>query len=70
MQESKKRRPAPLLQVAVIREVGGSGPLCSLVLAVTVLKDVLLFVLFALNLELVALVRGGSVGRAAECLHA
>lgn len=45
------------MQIAVLKETGGKGPYCSLVLAVVVMKDVLVFVCFALNLEFVRVVR-------------
>ncbi len=40
------------LQIAVLKETEGKGPYCSLVMAVVVVKDVLLFVTFAVNIEL------------------
>ena len=46
----------------------GRGPFCSLVMSVTVVKDVLVVVMFAVNLELVAAARldfsavGGGAG--------
>lgn len=39
------------VQIAVLRETEGQGPYCSLVMAVVVVKDVLVFVMFATNLE-------------------
>lgn len=40
--------------IAVLREVDGKGPFCSLVMSVTVVKDVLVLLLFAINVEIVA----------------
>ena len=40
------------LQIAVLKETDGKGPYCSLVMAVVVVKDVLLFAMFAVNVEL------------------
>lgn len=45
------------VQIAVLKETEGKGPYCSLVMAVVVLKDVLVFVCFALNIELAKAVR-------------
>ena len=39
------------LQIAVMREMDAKGPFCSTVMAVVVVKDVLLFVCLAMNLE-------------------
>jgi hypothetical protein len=41
----------------VLKETEGRGPYCSLVMAVVVTKDVLVFICFSLNIELSALVR-------------
>ena len=63
---SVARSPASAL--AVLREMEGRGPFCSLVMSVTVVKDVLVVVMFAVNLELVAAARldfsavGGGAG--------
>ena len=46
---------SPASAIAVMREMGAAGPFCSQVMAVTVVKDVLVIVLFAVNLELIAL---------------
>ena len=47
---------SPASAIAVVREMRRpSGPFCSQVMAVTVVKDVLVIVLFAVNLELIAL---------------
>lgn len=46
---------SPASAIAVLREVDGRGPFCSLVMSVTVVKDVLVVVMFAMNLEMVAL---------------
>ena len=43
-------------QIAVLKETEGRGPYCSLVMAVVVTKDVLVFICFSLNVELSALV--------------
>ena len=43
-------------QFAVLKETEGRGPYCSLVMAVVVTKDVLVFICFSLNVELSALV--------------
>ena len=45
------QRPSP--QIAVLKEVEGKGPFCSLVMAVVVVKDVVVIVAFALNIELI-----------------
>ncbi len=47
------------LQIAVLKEVEGKGPFCSLVMGVVVLKDVLVIVAFAVNMQLVPMVRWG-----------
>lgn len=47
---------APDVQIAVLRETEAQGPFCSLVMAVVVVKDVLVFVAFATNLEIVSAV--------------
>ena len=44
------------MQIAVVKETGGKGPYCSLILAVVVMKDVLVFVCFALNVEFARMV--------------
>ena len=44
------------LQIAVVKETGGKGPYCSLILAVVVMKDVLVFVCFAVNVEFTRMV--------------
>ncbi len=36
----------------MLKEIDGKGPYCSLVMAVVVVKDVLLFAAFAVNIEL------------------
>ena len=52
------RAPPPRLpQIAVLRETEGRGPFCSLIMAVVVVKDVLVFVFFAINVELIRMVR-------------
>ncbi len=47
----------PWMQIAVLKETEGRGPYCSLVMAVVVTKDVLVFICFSLNVEISALVR-------------
>jgi hypothetical protein len=49
-----------LLQIAVLKEMDAKGPFVSLVMGVVVLKDVVVIVLFALNMELVPMVRSGA----------
>ena len=44
------------MQIAVLKEVDGKGPFCTLVMAVVVVKDVVVIVSFALNLELIRVV--------------
>ena len=39
------------VQIAVLKETDGRGPFCSLVMAVVVVKDVVTFVCFAINME-------------------
>lgn len=46
---------SPASAIAVLKEMDGKGPFCQHVMAVTVVKDALVVVLFALNLEFVAL---------------
>mmetsp|Transcript_6852 Transcript_6852/g.23957 ORF Transcript_6852/g.23957 Transcript_6852/m.23957 type:complete len:453 (+) Transcript_6852:936-2294(+) len=43
---------SPASALAILRETGGKGDFCSLALSVIVVKDVVVVVLFALNLEL------------------
>ncbi|KAL4856974.1 hypothetical protein ACK3TF_002671 [Chlorella vulgaris] len=43
---------SPASAIAVLKETEGKGPYCSLVMAVVVVKDVLLFAAFAVNVEL------------------
>ena len=45
------------MQIAVLKETEGKGPYCSLVMAVIVMKDVLVFMCFALNIEFARVVR-------------
>lgn len=45
---------SPASMIAVLREMDGRGPFCSLVMSVTVVKDVLVLLLFAINVEIVA----------------
>ena len=44
-------------QIAVLKETAGKGAFCSLVMAVVVVKDILVFCCFAVNLELSTVVR-------------
>lgn len=55
---------SPASAIAVLRETEGKGAFCSLVMAVVVLKDVMVFLAFAINLEAVSAVmpRGSSAG--------
>ena len=48
-------------QVAVLRETDAKGPFCSLIMSVVVVKDVLLFMCFAINVEFARVVRLGCV---------
>lgn len=41
------------LQIAVLKEVDGKGPFSSLVMAVVVVKDVVVIMAYALNMELI-----------------
>lgn len=41
----------------MLRETDGKGPYCSLVMAVVVVKDVVVFLCFAINIEFVRVVR-------------
>ena len=45
-------------QIAVLKEVEGKGPFCSLVMAVVVVKDLIVIMAFALNIELIRAVGG------------
>ena len=51
-------------QIAVLKEVEGKGPFCSLVMAVVVVKDLIVIMAFALNIELIRAVGGGGSSRA------
>lgn len=55
----------PLLQIAVLKEMDGKGAFCSLAMAVVVVKDVLLFAAFAINVELARAVGGSADWRSA-----
>lgn len=64
---------SPASAIAVLREVDGRGAFCSLVMSVTVVKDVLVVIMFAMNLEMVALsglefgrAQGGALGGGVE----
>jgi len=45
---------SPASAIAVLKEMGGKGPFSSLALAVVILKDVVVIVAYAVNIELVA----------------
>ncbi len=46
--------PTPLLtQIAVMKEMDVKGPFCQLVMAVVVVKDVIVIVAYALNIEII-----------------
>jgi len=47
------------VQIAVLKELEGKGTYCSLVAAVVVVKDVVLFAAFAVNVELARTLVGG-----------
>ena len=49
---------SPAAAAAVLRETGGAGPYCALVLAVVVAKDVLVFAVFAIVVELASATAG------------
>lgn len=53
------------VQIAVLKELEGKGTYCSLVAAVVVVKDVVLFAAFAVNVELARTLVGGSEGSTA-----
>ena len=55
-----------MAQIAVMRECDARGPFCSTVMAVVVVKDVLLFVCLAMNLEFANMVRGFPCARIAS----
>ena len=44
---------SPATAIAVLKEVDGRGPFCSLTLNVVILKDVFVIILYALNIEAV-----------------
>lgn len=46
-----------LPQIAVLKELDGKGPFCSLVMAVVVVKDVVVIIAYAINVELIRVVR-------------
>ena len=48
---------SPASAISVIHEVKGSGPYCSLVMAIVIVKDVLVFLLFSLALNAAEQVR-------------
>ena len=43
--------------MAVLRETDGRGPFASLTMAVVIVKDVVVFVCFAINIEMAHVVR-------------
>lgn len=45
------------VQIAVLKETGGRGPYSSLVMAVVIVKDVVVFICFAVNIEVSDVVR-------------
>ncbi len=49
-------------QIAVLREVDGKGPFSSLVMAVVVVKDVVVIMAYALNMEIIRAVRAAGPG--------
>jgi len=63
---------SPASMIAVLRELDARGPFCSLVMSVTVVKDVLVLLLFSVNVELVQAVEGsdgvGFAALAARCI--
>lgn len=69
---------SPASAIAVLKEVDGKGPFCSLVMAVVVVKDVVVIVAFALNIELVRILSlpanaanaGESISIGLSMLHA
>jgi hypothetical protein len=48
---------ASALQIAVLKELEGRGPFCTLVMAVVVVKDVLVIVAYSLNMKAIEAVR-------------
>lgn len=50
---------SPASMIAVLRELAGKGPFCSLAMSVTVVKDVLVLLMFAMNMEIVAAAEQG-----------
>ena len=61
---------AVAFQIAVMRESDARGPFCSTVMAVVVVKDVLLFVCLAMNLEFANMVRGSCAWHSVSPMHA
>ena len=63
---------SPASMIAVLRELDARGPFCSLVMSVTVVKDVLVLLLFSVNVELVQAVESsdgtGFAALAARCV--
>ena len=47
------------MQIAVLKEMDAKGPFSGLIMGVVVLKDVVVIVAFAINMELVAMVSEG-----------
>ena len=46
-----------LMQMAVLKETDGRGPFASLTMAVVIVKDVIVFTCFAVNIEMADMVR-------------
>ena len=46
-----------LVQMAVLKETDGRGPFASLTMAVVIVKDVIVFTCFAVNIEMADMVR-------------
>ncbi|GAX78910.1 hypothetical protein CEUSTIGMA_g6349.t1 [Chlamydomonas eustigma] len=62
---------SPASAIAVLKEVEGKGPFCSLVMAVVVVKDVIVIMAFALNIELIraAILPAKAVGGTVSLLN-
>ncbi len=54
------------VQIAVLKETAGKGTFCSLVMAVVVVKDILVFCCFAVNLEMSTVVNTSAPMRPAS----
>jgi Kef-type K+ transport system membrane component KefB len=53
---------SPASMIAVLREMDARGPFCSLMMSVTVVKDVLVLLLFSVNVEVVQAVEAAASG--------